>query len=67
MKKKMVGPMLDHDYQAEDDHRTLTRAAEIQDDHSRMAGVRRHHQKQTKALGRMHALLHGGPSPSKRR
>lgn len=38
------------DYRAEDDHRTLTRAAEIQEDTTRMAGVRKHHRKMARAL-----------------
>lgn len=38
---------------AEDDHRTLTRAAEIQGDADRMKHVVRHHVKQTRALGRV--------------
>ena len=38
------------DYRAENDHRTLMRAGEIQQDGKRMAGVRKHHTKQTKAL-----------------
>lgn len=37
-------------YRAEDDHRTLTRAAEIHNDKDRMHGVKKHHRKQTKAL-----------------
>lgn len=37
------------DYQAEDDHRTLGRAAEIEGDSKRMAGVKKHHAKTTKA------------------
>lgn len=38
------------DWQAEDDHRTMTRAAEIKQDPSRMAGVAKHHEKQKKSL-----------------
>lgn len=38
---------------AEDDHRTLTRAAEIQGDGERMRHVVRHHRKQTRALNRV--------------
>lgn len=41
----------DRDYQAEDDHRTLSRAAEIRTDAGRMKGVRAHHEKQRRALG----------------
>ncbi len=43
------------DYRAEDDHRTLSRAAEIRQDGDRMAGVKKHHRKvmkQTAAVGR---------------
>lgn len=46
-------------YRAEDDHRTLTRAAEIHGDKDRMAGVHKHHKKQTKALHSVGQLLHG--------
>ena len=38
---------------AEDDHRTLTRAAEVQGDPERMRHVVRHHRKQTRALTRV--------------
>jgi hypothetical protein len=47
---------MDQDYQREDDHRTLTHAAEIQADKSRMAGVQKHHRKvkkQHSLVGRM--------------
>lgn len=60
------GPSMDHDYQAEDDHRTMMHAAEIQDDDKRMAGVKRHQRKQTKALARVgsmvggHSMMKGG-------
>jgi hypothetical protein len=37
-------------WQAEDDHRTLTRAAEVQNDPARMKGVVKHHRKMKKAL-----------------
>lgn len=40
------------DYQCEDDHRTMTRAEEIRMDPKRMAGVRKHHRKTTRALKR---------------
>lgn len=55
-----VAPMMDKDYQAEDDHRTLTRAQEICGDRSRMANVRRHHQKMTRALAKTGSMLKGG-------
>lgn len=45
--------MTEKDYRAEDDHRTLTQAAEIQSDRSRMKGVEKCHRKQTKALATM--------------
>lgn len=37
-------------YQGEEDHRTLSRAAEIQSDSSRMSGVRAHHRKASRKL-----------------
>ncbi len=45
------GPMTsksDNEWRAEEDHRTLSRAAEVQADKSRMAGVKKHHKKVTK-------------------
>lgn len=39
-----------HDYRAEDDHRTLTRAGEIKGDKERMRGVKEHQKKMTKNL-----------------
>lgn len=44
---------------AEDDHRTLTRAAEVQGDAERMKHVVRHHRKQTRALSRVGRALGG--------
>ena len=41
------------EYRAEEDHRTITRAEEIRADKARMAGVQRHHRKQTSALQRV--------------
>lgn len=38
----------DTDWRAESDHRTLTDAAEIQSDKSRMAGVKKQHRKASK-------------------
>lgn len=62
--KALAAP--DRNWQAEDDHRTMMRAAEIQGDAGRMAGVRAHQKKQFRALGRMHKLIGGGSkSPSK--
>lgn len=45
------------DYRAEDDHRQLMRVEEIRSDPSRMAGVKRHHQKQVRSIARMHRML----------
>lgn len=53
-------PMMDKDYQAEDDHRTMMRASEIQDDQARMTGVKRYQKKQVKALSRMQTMMKGG-------
>lgn len=50
---------LDKDFQAEDDHRTMMHAADIQADQTRMVGVRRHQRKQVKALGRMQSMMKG--------
>jgi hypothetical protein len=47
------------DYRAEDDHRTLSRAAEVRGDPKRMAGVKRHHQKQKRTLGLVGRSLGG--------
>jgi hypothetical protein len=47
------------EYRAEDDHRTLTRAAEIHGDAARMAGVQRHHTKQQKALHKVGGMIAG--------
>lgn len=47
----------EQDYRAEDDHRTMTRAGEIQGDKGRMAGVRKHQVKQTRALKKVGAML----------
>jgi len=59
--KPMYGaPMADRDYQGEDDHRTMMRAAEIQNDKSRMTGVRKHHRKQTKAIALVQRSMMGG-------
>lgn len=43
-------PQMDRSYQDESDHRTLSSAAEIQQDPSRMAGVRRQHRKVKKSM-----------------
>jgi ribosomal protein L12E/L44/L45/RPP1/RPP2 len=44
-------------WQAEDDHRTLTRAAEVQADPARMKGVVKHHQKMKKALSHVNRTI----------
>jgi hypothetical protein len=54
------GPMpskADTDYQAEDDHRTLSRAEEIKADASRMSGVKKQHRKITAANARISRSL----------
>jgi hypothetical protein len=43
-------PSMDRNYQDEDDHRTLMRAAEIGNDRKRLSGARRHHKKEEKRL-----------------
>jgi hypothetical protein len=58
-KHKISAPAMDRDYMAEDDHRTMLRAAEIHGDKSRMSGVQRHQRKQIKALARMDSLMQG--------
>lgn len=52
-------PMMDRDYQAEDDHRTMSRAADIQNDPTRMAGVRKHHKKHMKKMALVQRQLTG--------
>lgn len=47
------------DWQAEDDHRTLTRAAEVTQDPARMAGVAKHHDKVKKQLGKVGRAIGG--------
>ncbi len=44
-------------YQAEDDHRTLSRAADIQEDAQRMAGVRKHQAKVSKSLTKVGRMI----------
>lgn len=53
------------EYQAEEDHRTLTRAEEVRSDSKRMVGVRRHHLKQTRALSRISKALGGARALSR--
>jgi len=50
----------EQDYQAEDDHRTLARAEEIRADTTRMARVKKHHLKTTRALKRMDRVVGRG-------
>ena len=49
----------DRDYHDEDDHRTMSRAAEIEHDTARMRGVQRNHRKMTKSLGLVGRKLSG--------
>lgn len=49
----------EQDWRGEDDHRTLTRAAEVTSDPDRMKGVKKHHRKQTKALASVGRTLGG--------
>ena len=46
-------------WQAEDDHRTLTRAAEVQSDPARMKGVAKHHRKMKKQLASVGRTIGG--------
>lgn len=46
-------------YRAEDDHRTMTRMAEIEGDPERMKYVREHHRKMSAALGRVGKRING--------
>lgn len=56
----MKSPASDHDYQAEDDHRTLTRAEEVRGDKARMGGVKKHHRKVSKGHEKFGRTLFGG-------
>ena len=54
-------PSSDHDWRAESDHRTLMEAGDIQSDKSRMAGVSKHHKRQTKKMALVQRnMLQGG-------
>jgi hypothetical protein len=55
------------DYQAEEDHRTLTRAEEIRADKARMTRVAAHHAKTSRALKRMDRVVGGKRSPARSR
>lgn len=46
----VMTPSVDRDYQREDDHRTLIRAAEIIGNRARLNGTKRHHRQQRKAM-----------------
>jgi hypothetical protein len=52
-KEKKAMDKREYDYRCEDDHRTMSRAAEIEGDKDRMRGVREHHRKVTKAHARI--------------
>lgn len=56
---------IDREYQAEDDHRTLSRAQEISEDKHRMAGVRKHHRKMSRSLSKLSPLMRAGMGMSK--
>ena len=57
----MFGPKSEADYRGESDHRTLTEAADIQQDKSRMAGVKKHHRKVKKGMALVQRqMLQGG-------
>lgn len=43
-------PSMESDWRGESDHRTMSDAAEIQQDPKRMAGVRKHHRKVKKSM-----------------
>ena len=50
------------EWRGEDDHRTMTRAAEIEGDKERMAGVRNHHRKVSVAHQRIGKRIGGRSS-----
>lgn len=56
-----TGPSLqkEREYRDEDDHRTMSRAAEITGDRSRMAGVRRHQKKASRSLSTVGRMIGG--------
>ena len=47
----------ENEWRGEDDHRTLSRAAEITADKTRMDGAKKHHLKQKRALGKVGSLF----------
>ena len=54
-----MNPMMDKDYQAQSDHRTMSDAAQIQSDKGRMMGVRKHHKKEQKKMALVQRQLTG--------
>lgn len=52
-------PAMDKSFQAEDDHRTLMRAAEVTGDSQRMAGAKRHHKKVSRGLASVGKMMGG--------
>jgi len=52
-----AAPEMDNNWHAEDDHRTMMRAAEVMADKKRLAGVHKHQQKQIGALGSLGRML----------
>lgn len=52
-------PSSSKDYQAEDDHRTLSRAEEIRADPTRLKGVKKHHKAMTKRFAVVGRSLSG--------
>ena len=57
---KTSGPKMDEDYQAEDDHRTLQRAADVMADPDRMQRVTNRHAKMSAALTSMASTIGKG-------
>jgi hypothetical protein len=52
-----ASPLGMNDYQAEDDHRTLSRASEIQGDKGRMGGVAKQQKKQLRSLSKVGKMI----------
>lgn len=59
MPTKLSAPDVDRSWQAEEDHRTLTRAAEVLSDKDRMKGARKHHRKTGKQLSLVQRTMLG--------
>ena len=53
-------PMMDRDYQAQSDHRTMMDAAEIHGDKSRMTGVKQQHKKHMKKVALVQRQMMAG-------